>query len=194
MRRAVGPISTGVPQVAADGPKSDRLLRDWTLDPAQDTVPKVVADRRLEQERRTRFWWAILYGNFRPRRRRPWRRVDESRFQVLDWHPAHLLAVALGILLLSFADACMTVTLLAGGAVEVNPVMAMVIAMGVGVFAAAKMTLTGLGVILMVSVAHYRFMRAVRVDVVMYVLLACYLVLLTYEFQMLRSLISSGDL
>jgi hypothetical protein len=69
----------------------------------------------------------VVYGSFRPRRRRPPRRLDDSRYQAVDWHAAHLLAVAIGILLLSVADAFMTVTLLSGGAVEVNPVMAALI-------------------------------------------------------------------
>jgi hypothetical protein len=55
------------------------------------------------------------------------------------------------------------------------------------------MAMTGCGVILMVMLARYRFMRLVRVDVVMYVLLIGYLMLLTYEFWMLRELISPFD-
>jgi len=39
------------------------------------------------------------------------------------------------------------------------------------VFATVKMTLTGLGVMVMVMLARYRFMRVVRVDVVMYAVL-----------------------
>ena len=121
------------------------------------------------------------------------RRRDDSRFHSLDWHSAHLLAVSIGILLLSVADAFMTVTLLAGGAVEVNPIMAAVVYKSAALFAALKMAMTGCGVILMVMLARYRFMRLVRVDVVMYVLLIGYLMLLTYEFWMLRELISPFD-
>jgi len=38
----------------------------------------------------------------------------------------------------------------------------------------------------MVVLARYRFMRMVRVDVVMYIVLVAYSALLTYEFWMLR--------
>jgi hypothetical protein len=147
------------------------------------------SERRRLADRRNRRLWSVLYGSFNPRRRRPARRVDDARFHALDWHAAHLLAVSIGILLLSFADALMTVTLLAGGAVELNPVMAAVISQGAAAFAAVKMTMTGIGVMLMVALARYRFMRVVRVDVVMYALLLSYLVLLSYEFWMLRELI-----
>jgi hypothetical protein len=144
-------------------------------------------NRRDTADRRRQVWWALWYGSFNPRRRRPSRRVDERRFHSLDWHSTHLLVVSIGILLLSAADAFMTVTLMDGGATEVNPFMASVIYKSAAIFAAVKMLLTGAGVILMVVLAHYRFMRLVRVGVVMYGLLLGYVALLVYEFWMLRS-------
>jgi len=151
-------------------------------------------ERRDRPDRRRRVVWSLVYGSFNPRRRRPPRRLDESRFHSLDWHSSHLLAVSIGILLLSVADAFMTVTLLAGGAVEINPVMAVFVYKSVALFAALKMAMTGFGVMLMVLLARYRFMRLVRVDVVMYALLFGYLVLLSYEYWMSRELISPFDL
>ena len=146
-------------------------------------------DRRTRSERRHRVWWSVVYGNFNPRRRMPQRRVDDGGFPSLDWHSSHLLAVAIGILLLSVADAFMTVTLLAGGAVEVNPLMAAVIHKSGALFAILKMTLTGVGVIFMVFLARYRFMRMLRVESVMYALFVAYGGLLCYEFWMLRELV-----
>lgn len=83
----------------------------------------------------------------------------------------------------------MTVTLLSGGAIEVNPVMAAVVYKSTALFAALKMAMTGSGVMLMVFLARYRFMRVVRVEVVMYAILVAYVGLLGYEFWMLRELI-----
>jgi hypothetical protein len=54
--------------------------------------------------------------------------------------------------------------------------------------------MTGLGVMLMVMLAPYRFMRVVRVDVVLYGVLVVYMGLLGYEFWMLRKLIGLIDL
>ena len=151
--------------------------------------PRPGDERRAWPERRRRVWWSAVYGNYNPRRRRPQRRRDDGGFQARDWHSARLFAVAVGILLLSVADAFMTVTLLAGGAIEVNPVMAAVIYKSATLFAVLKMTLTGVGVTLMVFLAHYRFMRVVRVDAVMYALFVGYGGLLCYEFWMLRALV-----
>jgi hypothetical protein len=152
-------------------------------------APLSDVERRDRGDRRNRVWWSVFYGSFKPRRRRPPRRLSDLRFHSLDWHAAHLLAVAIGILLLSVADAFMTVTLLSGGAVEVNPIMAAVVYKSAFVFAVVKMTMTGTGVMLMVMLARYRFMRVVRVDTVMYAVLVTYAVLLAYEFWMLRALI-----
>lgn len=96
----------------------------------------------------------------------------------------------MGIVLLSVADAFMTVTLLSNGAIEANPLMAAVIYKSAALFASIKMTLTGLGVIIMVLLARYRFMRMVRVQFVLYAVLVGYLSLLTYEYLMLRG---AGD-
>jgi hypothetical protein len=162
---------------------------DWVASEAPGialNAADALRERRDRADRRRRVWWSIVYGNFNPRRRRPRRRLDDSRFHSLDWHAAHLLAVAMGILLLSVADAFMTVTLLSGGAAEVNPVMAAVIDRGGALFAGLKMAMTGGGVMLMVFLARYRFMRVVRVELVLYAVLVAYIGLLSYEFWMLR--------
>lgn len=82
----------------------------------------------------------------------------------------------------------MTVTLMSGGADEVNPVMALLIYRSAALFAALKMGATGLGVLTLVYLARYRFLQVVRVEVVMYGLFFGYIGLLGYEFWMLRAL------
>src|ERR1700688_5334183 len=120
-------------------------------------------ERRDAGDRRHRVWWSVWYGSFNPRRRTPPRRLDDSHFHWLDWHSAHLLAVAISILLLSVTDAFLTVVLLQGGADEVNPVMAALIYRSVAMFAALKMGMTSAGVVLMVILARYRILRLLRV-------------------------------
>jgi hypothetical protein len=97
-----------------------------------------------------------------------------------------LLAVAIGVLLLSVADAFLTIALLQGGADEVNPVMAALIYRSVAMFAVLKMGMTGVGVVLMVSLARYRFMRLLRVEWVLYAVLVAYVTLISYEVWMLK--------
>jgi hypothetical protein len=144
-------------------------------------------ERRARADRRHRKWWSVLYGNFNPRRRTPPRRLDDSHFHWLDWHSSHLLAVAIGILLLSVTDAFLTVVLLQGGAEEVNPVMAALVYRSVAVFTALKMAMTGLSVMLMVCLARYRFMRLLRVEWVLYGVLTAYVTLIGYEVWMLKA-------
>jgi hypothetical protein len=145
------------------------------------------ADRREHVDRRRRVWWSVVYGNFNPRRRAPPRRLDQSHYHSVDWHSSHLLAVAIGILLLSVVDAFMTLILLQGGADEVNPIMALVVYRSVAVFAALKMALTSLGVVFMVYLARYRFMRRLPVGWVLYGVLIAYTSLIGYEIHMFKS-------
>jgi hypothetical protein len=142
-------------------------------------------ERRERPDRRSRLWWSLLYGNFHPRRRRPPRRCDDPRFHSKDWYSAHLLAVAIGILLLCAADAFLTINLLVNGAEEINPVMAVLLYRGVAVFTALKMGMTGVGTVLMVFLSRYRFMRVVPVQAVLYGVLVAYVMLIGYEVRML---------
>jgi hypothetical protein len=148
--------------------------------------PHISHERRARADRRHRVWWSVWYGSFNPRRRTPQRRLDDSRFHSLDWHSAHLLAVAVSILLLSVTDAFLTLLLLQGGAAEVNPVMAALIYRSVAMFAALKMGMTSVGVMLMVFLARYRFMRVLRVEWVLYGVLIAYVTLIGYEVWMLK--------
>jgi hypothetical protein len=167
----------------------DPRPNDWSAAQLRGTArsaAEIGQERRNRVDRRRRAWWSVLYGSFNPRRRAAPRRLDDSRFHSLDWHSAHLLAVAIGILLLCVVDAFMTVVLLQGGAYEVNPFMAALIYRSVAWFAALKMGLTGAGITLMVILARYRFLRLLRVEWVLYGVLTAYGGLVAYEVWMLK--------
>jgi len=164
-------------------------IHDWVNQQLQGSAARVPAwgsERRERADRRRRVWWSIVYGNFNPRRRRPARRRNDSRFHPVDWYSAHLLAVSLGILLLSATDAFLTAILLLHGAGEVNPVMAVLVYRSVATFAAFKMLMTGASIVVMVFLARYRFMRVLRVELVLYAVLTVYAWLIGYEIWMLR--------
>ena len=150
------------------------------------------SDRRHRTDRRHRVFWSVLYGSFNPRRRHPARRFDDARFHPIDWYSAPLLAVSIGILLLSAADAFMTGILLLHGADEINPFMAVFVYRSVATFAAFKMALTGVSIVGLVFLSRYRFMRVLRVDLVLYAVLVIYFWLIGYELWMLQH--SGGDL
>jgi hypothetical protein len=143
-------------------------------------------ERRNRTERRNRRLWSICYGSFNPRRRSHPRRVGDHRFHVLDWYSAHLLAVAIGISLLSMADAFLTLTLLNSGADEINPIMAALLYRSTTAFTIFKMAITGICVLALVALSRYRFMRFIRVEIVMYIVLGTYISLIGYELWLLQ--------
>jgi hypothetical protein len=164
-------------------------INDWVARQLQGTAaapPSWSEERRERADRRHRVLWSVCYGSFNPRRRRPARRLDDSRFQSVDWFYAHLLAVSVAILLLSAADAFLTEILLVNGADEVNPAMAALLFRSVAIFTAFKMAMTGAGIVLMVILARYRFMRLFRVGLVLYGVFAVYVWLIGYEVWMLK--------
>jgi hypothetical protein len=159
----------------------------------QPSGPGLNRERR-DRERRRRVWWSVCYGSFNPRRRAPPRRLGDSGAHFLDWHSAHLLAVSIGILLLCVVDAFLTLTLLERGAVEVNPFMAGLIFRNVAMFAALKMAMTSAGVILMVYVARYRFMRLLQVEWGLYAVLIAYAGLILYEISLIKGSVGESIL
>jgi hypothetical protein len=144
------------------------------------------SERRNRIERRRRHLWSICYGSFNPRRRAHPRRTGDMRFHSLDWYSAHLLVVSIGISLLSMADAFLTLTLLNSGADEINPIMAALLDRGAVAFTIVKMATTGVCVVTLVVMSRYRFMRLIRVEIVMYLVLASYVSLIAYELWLLH--------
>ena len=106
----------------------------------------------------------------------------------VDWHEPHLLFLAITILLLSVADAFLTLTLMTMGATEANPFLAYVLAEHPKAFAGIKMLLTGGGVLVLVAVARAKVFSVMRVSTVLHCLLACYAALIFYEWSMLNAL------
>jgi hypothetical protein len=155
------------------------------MHPIQTSGPCSKRERR-DRERRRRVWWSVCYGSFNPRRRSAPRRSGDGGVHFLDWHSAHLLAVSIGILLLCVVDAFLTLMLLQRGAVEVNPFMAGLIHRNVAMFGALKMAMTSVGIILMVYVARYRFMRLLQVEWVLYGVLIAYASLILYEISLIK--------
>jgi hypothetical protein len=167
-------------------PKDDTEIATAPVAAEQTAGEQGALQRRETSDRRQRVWWSIVYGNIKPRRRAPPRRLDHNSYHSVDWHSAHLLVIAIGISLMSVADAFLTLVLLQGGAAEeANPLMDLVVHGDPMRFAALKMAMTGCSVVLMVCLARYRFMRIVRVELVLYAILAAYAVLIVYELWML---------
>lgn len=145
----------------------------------------VFVERRRGPDRRRLTLKTFLRGGLTPRRRGG-RRAGEQHLPV-DWHEPYLLFLSVTILLLSVADAFLTVTLITVGAEEANPVMAFVLRDHPQLFALVKMGLTGAGVLVLVAVARSRLFRVMRVAAVLQGVFAAYVALVAYEWWMLHT-------
>ena len=156
----------------------------------RDAVPAylpagVYIERRRGGDRRRVTVRTFLQGGFTPRRRGG-RRADEQHLPI-DWHEPYLLFLALTILLLSVADAFLTITLIMGGAQEANPLLAFILSAHPEWFAAIKMVLTGTGVLTLVAMARSRLFRIMRVGLVLQGIFVAYVALIAYEWWLLRT-------
>jgi hypothetical protein len=143
-------------------------------------------ERRAGPERRRSLVRALWHGNFARRRHAP-RRGAERHAVVTDWFHPQWLAVAIAILLLSSADAILTLTLIAHGAEEVNPFMAPLVSGSGHGFGYWKIGLTAMGVLILTVLARLR-LWGWAVGTILYVVLAGYIALVTYEIFLLRNI------
>jgi hypothetical protein len=147
--------------------------------------PPPEPERRRSSERRRRVLRALLHGSYHQRRRSP-RRADDRGLAHVDWHDARWLGVALLVMLLSAADAVLTLTLISLGAEEANPVMARLMAGSGYSFTAWKLGLTAAGVVVLTPLAKLRAFGLVPVGALLYVILAIYVLLVVYELWLLE--------
>jgi len=148
-------------------------------------APCVHAERREAVNRRGGVCWAFLYGNFHPRRRFSQRAVDEHHF-LFDWYEPRILYLALGVLLLSCTDALFTLNLLNAGATEANAVMASILDQGVHRFAAVKIGITSICLVILVTTARRKFFGSFSVEHLLRVFCAGYILLICYEVYLLK--------
>jgi len=142
-----------------------------------------VIERRSGRDRRSLGLMCFMQGALTPRRRNGRRASDLH--SLADWHEPHLMAFALAILMLSVTDAFLTLTLLAHGAEEANPLLDYVLGSFPQFFAVIKMALTGAGVLILVAVARAKVFRVLRVTTIMRVFLVAYAALIGYELWLL---------
>jgi hypothetical protein len=142
-------------------------------------------DRRYA-DRRTHSVRALLIGSFMRRRHGP-RRSGEAGVASSDFHHPQWFVVGLLILLLCVADALLTLTLIAHGALEANPLMARLVYSDARAFVTVKICLTVMGVVLLILTARVRAFGRFPVGVVLYAVLVAYVALVLYELSMLQN-------
>ena len=139
-------------------------------------------DENRDSDDRREFSWRTVFFGFIRSRRRDTRRDNEDAPLYTDWHHPWLFFLSTGIMLLSCMDAFFTLQLLDRGAIEINPVMAVMIGQGTLAFAATKMLLTGLGILVLVFLSQTRMFNLMRTGLVLTVFFALYACLVCYEF------------
>lgn len=138
-------------------------------------------ERRDAADRRSFTLRTLWHGMWRQRRCHA-RRDGEAA--VLDVHPSRYRYWVLGLLGLSCVDAALTLQLLGRGATEINPFMALLINMDLGLFAFIKTVVTGLCAGLLVILARQRVFR-VRGEALLRIALLAYLILINWELVLL---------
>lgn len=140
----------------------------------------VDSDKREEDSRREFSWRTVFYGFIRSRRRANRRTADEE-IVFLDWHHPWLFFLATGTMLLSCADAFLTLQLMNVGMVETNPFMQAVMAQSTLLFTSTKLAMTAFGILVLVFLAKSRFLNRFRTGLLLTIFFSCYACLVCYE-------------
>ncbi len=143
-------------------------------------VSAAVSDKRAKTERRETSWRTVFFG-FTRSRRRTHRRVVDDAVIFLDWHHPWIFFLATGIMLLSCADAFLTLQLIELGMYEANPAMQAVMAQSTLLFTSTKLAMTGFGILILVFLANSRFLNRIRTGLILTVFFSFYACLVCYE-------------
>lgn len=136
--------------------------------------------QRATADRRTFGWRTVVYG-FTLSRRREHRRADDNEVIFLDWHHPWLFFLSVGTMLLSAADAFLTLLLMERGMIEFNPVMRVVMAESTNLFVATKLAMTAFGILVLVFLAKLHFLSRFRTGLFLTVFFSSYACLVCYE-------------
>jgi len=147
---------------------------------------RALARKRTQEERREFSWRTVFFGFMRSRRREHRRAADEEVI-FLDWHHPWLFFLATGTMLLSCADAFLTLQLIDLGMVEANPFMRSVMAQSTVLFTSTKLAMTGVGILMLVFMAKARFLNRFRTGLFLTIFFIFYACLVCYELVSLFS-------
>jgi hypothetical protein len=135
-------------------------------------------------ERRQQILRALLQGHLWQRRRNL-RRGGANQLGSIDWHEPQWLAAALLIMLLSVADAALTLSLLKHGATELNPLMRMVVMGSDRSFVYLKLGITAITVTMLVLLIRVRTFGRQLAGPLLLLTALTYSLLVSYEYWLL---------
>ena len=119
------------------------------------------------------------------RRRNGRRGADIEQGFYTDHHDAPLLFMAMSVLLFSVLDSILTLQLIARGAEELNPLLAMLMNVNEHVFAWSKTGITAVVLVIFVSHANHKVFGLLRIRKVLLIGLVVYVCLVAYEVTLM---------
>ena len=143
---------------------------------------------RSNTDRRRLGWKTVVYGLVLSRRRAH-RRATDVETLLLDWHHPWLFFLATGTMLLSCADAFLTLQLIQRGMIEANPIMDAILQQSVGLFVSTKLAMTAVGILILASLAKVHFMNRIRTGLFLTSFFSFYACLVCYQLVNLFSLL-----
>ena len=146
-----------------------------------------IINKRDQSERRDFTWRTVVFGFVRSRRRTH-RRVVDDDVVFLDWHHPWLFFLATGMMLLSAADAFLTLQLINLGMIELNPIMGAAMAKSTLLFTCIKLSATAFGILVLVFLAKSKFLNRFRTGVFLTLFFSFYCCLVCYELVFLFKL------
>jgi len=156
------------------------------MNPDPPIPDKPTLERRRQNRRR--FSLRSLFGALFTLRRRRSRRKDDQLNTYIDWYEPWPLFASMVIILLSSLDAFLTLILLNHGAVELNILMDWLIKMDIRTFAAVKLAITGLALVILVLHFNFQIYKVLPVRYLMYALMPLYAFLIAHEISLLGEL------
>lgn len=144
------------------------------------TMSQAIPIDREAIDRRSFSWRTVLFGFARSRRHSHRRSIDDA-VVFLDWGHPWLFFLATGTMLLSCADAFLTLRLIELGMFEANPVMQAVMGQSTAMFTSTKLAMTAFGILVLVFLAKARFLNRIRAGLILTVFFSTYACLVCYE-------------
>ena len=144
-------------------------------------------DRRRQPDRRRLSWRTFWYALVGGRRRGPRRREERERPHYVDFYQDHrLLLWTLGIIGACALDALLTLTILARGGIELNPLMRLLLDLGTYPFFYAKYLATSTAVLFILLHHRHRLLGRPAADFLP-LLFGVYAALVGYEWWLLSA-------
>ena len=148
--------------------------------------PNLRIERRSAQDRRKNTF-NLFSRPFSSRRRRSLRRqADRRGFYLLDYYSPKIFYAVTLILLLSVADALLTLFLISAGAKELNPVMAYFLDIGPNVFMMAKYLITSTSVVIVVLLNYFLIQRIrLQLGALLNYFVGCFFAVVVWEIVLI---------